>query len=616
MASQEEINSIIAKTDIVALVSKYVKLEKAGKNYRGLCPFHSEDSPSFVVSPDKGLAHCFGCGGGGNALNFLMKIEGIDFNTAIKKLADMNGIPFKEVKEIKVENGLKRYYDITNLATTYFVKNLENTKDGLAAIEYLNKRGLNQDIIKTFKIGLSPKIGDHLYKVLKESGFNELDICDVGLVDKNDNGYYDLFSNRIMFPISDEYGNVIGYSARIFNNTDKNQPKYINSRETILYKKNQVLFNINLAKPEIIRKKRVILHEGQMDVIASFRSGLTETVCTMGTALTRSQVDILRRYARDVIICYDGDSAGINASIKAIKLFSNLDVKLHLVPMFKTDVKDPDEFVLKYGEEKFRSFFESHIIDPIEYQFEAEFINKDLNDLSVVENIKQKIFEVISELNSETLKDNFLNRLKDKINVSFDSLKNDFERYRKSHGINNSNVLYDNFNEQNYFNDTKEAVDLKPKPEWNSIYEIRLFAYAMGSRATALYINETLGDLISAFSIKTQSLWIKLIDEYYVNIEKFDSGQFTRSLDSDLASYYIKLVEEMHSFKMSKLEWNQEDLANCIKQIREDVVFRVDSESKKKKILSDTSTDEQKEKAIKELFQIKKNKEYARKKKA
>ena len=244
----DEAEKIINATDIVALVSKYVKLEKQGKNYKGLCPFHNEDTPSFVVSPDKNIAHCFGCNGGGNPVNFLMQIENIDFNEAIRRLAEFNGMEYKGKGNPKKIDPNAKYYKIMSIASEFYQANLEGSTLGASAKKYLYDRGLTDLDIKEFGIGLSPEIGDSLYQVLKESDFLELDMADISLVDKNNNGYHDIFAERIMFPICDMEGRVIAFSARIFNSKDKNQPKYINSRESKIFHKGETLYNFHLAK--------------------------------------------------------------------------------------------------------------------------------------------------------------------------------------------------------------------------------------------------------------------------------------------------------------------------------------------------------------------------------
>ena len=223
MANQEVVEEIINSTDTVALVSKYISLTKRGKNYVGLCPFHTEKTPSFTVSPEKHLAKCFGCGKGGTVVDFVMDIENLDFKHALKYLADFNGMNVNlNIKEDETFKKNKKYYDIMELSVEYYKKVLHNTKEGLEAIKYLKNRGLNDEIIDEFNIGLSLDSKDNLYKVLTESGYLELDIKDVGLIDMGQNGYYDLFINRIMFPIYDEFNHPIAFSARRYLNEDPN----------------------------------------------------------------------------------------------------------------------------------------------------------------------------------------------------------------------------------------------------------------------------------------------------------------------------------------------------------------------------------------------------------
>ena len=490
----DDAQKIIDATDIVALVSKYVKLEKQGKNYKGLCPFHNEDTPSFVVSPDKKLAHCFGCGGGGNPVNFLMQIENISFNEAIKELADFNGMEYKGKVEVKKASLNQKYFDIMQVATDFYKQYFSSTYDGELAKKYLLDRGLDEETIATFNIGLSPDIGDTLYKVLKASDFLELDMADCALVDKNVTGYHDLFCNRIMFPICDIDGHPVAFSGRIYKNKDlkdKNSPKYINSRETRIFHKGEILFNFHLAKGYMMKKKRVILHEGQMDVIASYRSNLQEAICTMGTALTDPHIKLIERFTKSVIICFDSDSAGINASRKAINLFKNHGFQIHLVLM--ENAKDPDEFVHKYGKEAYKDFIENHLLDSNQYLYQTAFINRDLSDYNVIENIKNEVFGLIQNMQSNTEQEDYLNRLKDDLKVSLNALKLDYENYRNNHAIPKAidiygnNPYYDDIIPDFQYEDIIEPV--KVKKEWNSICELRLIMYARSSKSLALIID-------------------------------------------------------------------------------------------------------------------------------
>lgn len=561
MASKTEIQNVIDSTDIVSLVSEYVKLDKQGKNYKGLCPFHHEDTPSFIVSPEKKYAKCFGCGNGGNPIDFLIKIENIDFNTALHKLAKKNGIKLSDSGFTEKANPLMKYYQIMNTSLAFYQKYLENTKEGLEALEYMHKRGLDDETIRMFGIGLAPSNHDSLYQVLKDAGYLELDMIDVALVDKGQFGYYDLFTKRIMFPIKNEIGNVIGYSGRIFNNTDKNQPKYVNSRETILFKKHDVLYNLNLAKSEIQKKKRVILHEGQMDVIASFRSGLKEAICTMGTALSIDQINVLKKYTNHAIICYDNDKAGINASLKAIELFQKAGFLVHLV-LLPEGIKDADEFVLSKGSEEYVKYFESNIVDSYTYIFNQAFINKNLNDSEAVLQIKNQIFEMIYISKTKTNEELYLNKLSEKLNCSFDAIYSDYVSYCN---INHREKTVEEYNENNYnYFENYSPKNIK-KETFLSPCEMRLFMYARASKEKALFIDRMLIDRIEAMSSSAQRLWISLINTYYENFDEFEEGKFVKILDTENFQYYCKIVELLSK---DKVPYSDEDLNDCLEKLK------------------------------------------------
>ncbi len=595
MSFQDEVKNIIDKTDIVSLVESYnITLEKQGKNYKGLCPFHNENTPSFIVSPEKKLATCFGCHGGGNPISFVMQIENVGYKEAVEILAKKNGITlssFNNDKDYESELN-KQYYDILNLSKDFYKGYLNNTKDGQRAIKYLIDRGLSQELIDEFNIGLAPNEFDTLYKVLKESNYLELDMYDCGLIDKNNNGYHDIFVNRIMFPIFDIKNRVIGYSARIFND-EKNQPKYINSRETALYHKNEVLFNINLAKSDIMKKRRVILHEGQMDVIASYKSGLKEAICTMGTAINQNQVNVLRKMTNNIIICYDGDKAGIEASKKAINLFEQNGFIVHLVLL--PDNLDPDDFSKKYGNLEYYNYFNENIIDSKEYLYRINLLNKNLNDNQVIEEVKKNIFELLSNMNSETLVNTYLNRLKDDLNLDKDSLIKDYNNYISIIKTPKYNEIYNDYDIPDY----TEYEEIKPeviKPKWNSIVELRIFVYAK-NRGYAMYINEGIKDYFDALSFESQTLWVKLIDEYYNNFEKYDEGKFINILSQEECDYFTLIMEELakDSYKLNDDDYgyNYDDMCCCINKLQE-IALQKRNEINKNKLNNSNESDSKK----------------------
>lgn len=601
MATQEEIEKIEQATDIVKLVSNYVKLEKIGKSYKGLCPFHSEDTPSFVVSPEKNLAHCFGCGGGGSPIKFLEQIENIDFLTALEKLAKFNGIPFEAHQKPKVNQGLTKYYKIMQIAVNFYKKNFDSTEEGLKAKEYLHNRGLDDQTIEDFKIGLSPKPGDTLYQVLKDSDVLELDMSDVGLVDKSNDRYYDLFSNRIMFPIYNEDGNPIGFSARIYNSNDKNSPKYINSRETILYKKANVIFNLQNAKGNIMRNKRIILHEGQMDVIASYRSGLKEAICTMGTALSINQAKLLQKYANHAIICYDGDKAGINASLKAINVFKSLGFMIHLVLL--PDGMDPDEYVLKYGEEKYKEYFLSNLLDENQYRLKVFTANKNFNDLNVLNEVKNNCFSMIAQMESQAEQEDYLKQLSKILDISFEALNSDYNNFRGSivleQGFDGNTNRSENYAELPFVEENYTPKEIK---KWYKMYEARLFGYARSSKSTALYIDGILADRMEAMSFEGQSLWIRLINSFYSTLDYFDEAAFLKMLSSSEAEYYFNILEMLSK---DKTPYTDEDLNDCLRKLKEDT-YKVMNQALKNRIL-ESNDSSKKSRLLDEMFRNKRN---------
>lgn len=562
MISKEEVQSIIEATDTVALVSKYVDLEKKGKNYVACCPFHTEKTGSFTVSPEKHMAKCFGCGAGGTVLDFLMQIENLDFPHALKKLADFNGMKIDLNIKSNENPKFKKYYEIMDTAVNFYKTVLHKTNEGKKAIDYLLKRGLKEETIEKLNIGLAPDIGNSLYNVLTESGYLELDIEDLGLISKKDNGYFDTYANRIMFPIYDENNNPIAFSGRIYRDIDKDSPKYVNTKETDIFKKKEVLFNLNNAKNEIRQKKRAILHEGQMDVLASYQSGLGEAVCSLGTALNKEAVLKLKKYTQNVIICYDGDSAGIRASIKAIKLFKeyNFDVKLVLLP----NGMDPDEYTKKFGYEGYNKFFNSNIIDAYEYQYKVLFIDKNLNDNQVKEQIKNEAFGVINDIRSNTLVDEYLKKLANDLHFDLNLISNDFNFYKRTHASKNYTVVP---NYQEYQPEIEvKPVEVNPKKNL-SICECRLFIFAKSSKEKALYIDKRINDIMGfGFSYDTQILWIKLINDFYLNYDYFDEAIFIKMLDSVETANYLNLLEAVRN---SSTPYDDEDMNRCILKIKE-----------------------------------------------
>lgn len=302
--SDELIDEIRNSNDIVDIVSQYVVLKRSGRNFMGLCPFHKEKSPSFCVSPDKQIFHCFGCGIGGNVIRFISKIENLDFKPTLELLAEKSGIILPSLESGQDESKLKlkeKVYQINKFTAKYFHENLYKPNAKIAQ-EYVKKRKLDNDTLKTFSIGFSTNF-DELYKALKEQGFTDEEVLASSLVGKSKSGqYYDKFKSRLMFPIKDIQDRVIAFGGRVL---DDSKPKYINSPENIVYSKGRQLFGLNIAKKS--GSNKIIIVEGYMDAISLYQRGITNVVASLGTALTEAQGRLLRKYASQIIIGYDQD---------------------------------------------------------------------------------------------------------------------------------------------------------------------------------------------------------------------------------------------------------------------------------------------------------------------
>ena len=393
----EKTIAIRRSNDIVDIISQYVNLKKSGRTFFGLCPFHSEKSPSFAVSPDKQIFHCFGCGVGGNVFHFLSKVEGIGFKETLEILANRANITLPTLdngQDDKTAYLKSRVYEINKQTAQFYHENLYKPTAKIAQ-EYIKKRKLDNNTLKTFLIGYSGTFNE-LYKTLKSQGFTDEEILASSLVNKNERGeFIDRFRKRLMFPIQDERGRVIAFGGRILEDNkiqNVKSPKYINSSENIVYSKGRHLFGLYAAKKEKIDK--IIIVEGYMDAISLHQRGITNVVASLGTALTEAQGRLLRNNSQQVIIGYDSDGAGQAATMRGLEILKNMGCDIRILQLY--GAKDPDEYILKYG----ASAIEENIKKPISFMdFKLNYLKKNKNldssvDLaeyikSVIENLKK-----------------------------------------------------------------------------------------------------------------------------------------------------------------------------------------------------------------------------------
>ena len=422
--SDELIEEIRSSNDIVDTISQYVQLKRKGRNFFGLCPFHKEKSPSFSVSPDKQIFHCFGCGVGGNVIHFISKIENLDFKDTMEFLADRAGIelPKTENEQFNQRQMLKdKVYKINEETARFYHDNLYKPT-AKEAQNYVKERKLNNATLKNFLIGYSGTYNE-LYNHLKSKGFSDNEILASSLVNKNDRGQFiDRFRRRLMIPILDVRGKVIAFGGRVLDNS---LPKYINSPENIVYSKGRNLFGLNVAKKGDLKK--VVIVEGYMDAISLYQRGITNVVASLGTALTESQGRLLRKYAEQIIISYDSDSAGQAATLRGLEILRNLGCDVRILQM--EGAKDPDEYVIKYGTGRFNLLIDN-AISLVEFKVKVLKNKFDLDNTNDKIKFLQEIAKVLSEVESQIELEIYVEKIANEYSISKEAIYSEINKIK------------------------------------------------------------------------------------------------------------------------------------------------------------------------------------------
>lgn len=432
--NDEILDEIRSRNDIVSIISQYMTLKRKGRNYFGLCPFHNEKSPSFSVSPDKQIFHCFGCGVGGDVINFVKKIENIGFLDSVRLLAEKSGIQLPndiskaEEENIKLKN---RVYKINELAAKFYHENLYKPTSKIAQ-DYIKKRKLNNATLKSFLMGYASNSSNELLRYLKEQGFTEEELLASCLIGKSDRGYYDKFRNRLMIPIRDERGRFIAFGGRVL---DDSKPKYINSPENIVYSKGRNLFGLNVAREGVHGPlKRLLIVEGYMDAISLYQRGITNVVASLGTALTDSQGRLLRRNTEQVILGYDADGAGQQAIIRGMEILKSMDIDIRILQI--SGAKDPDEYVLKFGPEKMVKAMDE-AISAIEFKIKVLRANLDLNNVNDKVKFLTEIAKILSNVDNNIEREVYIDRISKVYEISKNAIVSEVDKllYRSLAGV-------------------------------------------------------------------------------------------------------------------------------------------------------------------------------------
>ena len=423
LISDDMVNQIKENSDIVDVIGEYVDLKKAGSSFKGLCPFHNEKTPSFTVDRKKQLFHCFGCGAGGDVVSFIMQKEGLSYPESLKYLANKAGINVVFDENPVVNEKKNRLYDINKEIMMYFYKNLLTTK---APQDYLLKRGLRSNIVNTFMLGFAKDSWDDLLSYAKSKAIKEEDLLELGLIAKSKNGnYYDKYRNRLIFPIIDTYGRVIGFGGRAIDNT---MPKYLNSPESDVFKKRFNLYGLNIFKKQ--SKRDLILVEGYMDVIALNNNGIDIAVASLGTAFTVDQAKLAKRYADNIYICYDSDSAGIKATKRAIEIFKEAEIGVSIIEL--GEGLDPDEFVKKYGREAFENKMDE-ALDEYNYAYEKILSGySEASDNEKLEKLNQFI-GFLASIKQDLTREIFINKVSNLFDIEKQTLKGAISKYNNKH---------------------------------------------------------------------------------------------------------------------------------------------------------------------------------------
>lgn len=429
--NEELLERIKNANDIVSVLSEYMTLQKKGQKYWGCCPFHNEKTPSFSVSPDKGFYYCFGCRAAGNVFKFLMQHENISFPDAVERLAQRVGIDLPETVQSPRAHAeakhIEKIFEANALASDFFHSCLVNSSVGAHGLSYLQSRGLSQETITMFKLGFAPNDWGKLYNALNGRGIADEVLVDAGLCRRSEKGnrIYDYFRNRVMFPILDGRGRVVGFGGRVM---DDSTPKYLNTSETKVFNKGHLLFAFDKAYRTIREKKQAILVEGYMDVISAHNRGVTNVVASLGTAFTLQQSQLLIRQANEIILAYDMDSAGQEATRKAIELTQNMDYKVRIASM--PDGKDPDDFIRNHGPKAFLNIVQG-AITPFEFLLNKALVSHGSTSLEAKLNVLNAVFPFVLKTNEAIRREGYLKALSLPLRLSVRDVVSYFDAFQR-----------------------------------------------------------------------------------------------------------------------------------------------------------------------------------------
>lgn len=557
----EFVDAVLKANDIVDVVGKYVHLTKQGKYLKGLCPFHSEKTPSFTVTPEKQIYHCYGCKASGNVIHFVMGIEGFSFPEAVKELADQAHLPFQWGSQ-PLERSPKsiardQLIEAHELAAKLYHYILMNTEHGQEALQYLRNRGIHDKLIEQFQIGYAPPQWDTLVQLLMKRDFPMPLMEQGGLISAKhqQEGYVDRFRDRVMFPIWDRNGKVVGFGGRIMGD---GQPKYLNSPETMLFNKSKLLYNLHHARPHIKRTGQIILFEGYADVIQAWDAEVQNGVATMGTALTQEQVLQLKRYAERVIVCYDGDDAGQASTLKAIPMLEQAGI--HVSVAMLPDRMDPDEYIKANGADRFRHLTSAAVVSPVKFQLLSLRRHHILLEDDGKRRYMEEAMRIIAPIPSPAEREMHLKELAQQLDLSLDALKQECFEVRQKLQKNQQS----GDNQDNWWNNVRNDKRTVSPPVLRPAYvyaERSLLALMFQDAEVAVYAEEHLGD---KFNVDDHAAIAAYLYAYYAQGKEPDFSRFLATLHDD------RLEQTAASISLAEvpLRYDTELLDDYITQIK------------------------------------------------
>jgi DNA primase len=559
MIPQTVIDEVLQRHDIAETVGRYVHLSKNGKYLKGLCPFHSEKTPSFTVTPEKQIFHCYGCGKGGNVIKFVMEMEGESFPEAVKRLAEDAGIPvgwtpIRDDEQTPKQKERQTLHEAHAYAAKLYHYLLRNTEAGKPGMDYLRSRGFTDKLIEEFGIGFAPARWDTLVQSLQKQGYDAADMERGGLLSRKQegDGFVDRFRDRIMFPIHDGEGKVAAFAGRLLSN---GQPKYLNSPETPLFNKSRTLYRLHDVRAAIRRSRQVVLFEGYVDCIKAWSAGVANGVASMGTALTGEHVALLRRFAEEAVICYDGDDAGQAAAHKSIPLLESAGfrVRVGVLP----GRMDPDEYISAHGAEAFVREFIDGAVSGVKFQL--IYLRKShilLEEDGKIRYLREAV-RLVARRDSPTERELLLKELAQEFGVSLDTLKQEVFEVRKQEKLGDAgDIPGGSWN--NVWNEKRSSSKLPPLTPAYVQAERQLISWMMQDADTAALVQSRLGD---GFHVEDHAALAAYLYAYYEQGYEPDVGRLVAYLQDD------RLERAASAIALMEVPFGERELEDCLRTV-------------------------------------------------